>query len=233
MTARRPTLGEPIYTLPANILFADRAPDIVEGGALPALQDPAPPVLHDRSDEPLARVEHWRIRVLSNYWHAGWNAAVPSTWLRRSVFDRLVDVAESLPQRWGLAVFDAWRPYELQRELFDAATDYPGLMARPSADPAAPSPHLTGGAVDLTLTLDGVPIAPGSGFDDVTKQARIAHFEAEPGPDRHLRRALFHSMAARGFVVYPGEWWHFEYGTPRWAAVRGADPFFGPADPPG
>ncbi len=232
MTGPLPRIGEPTYTVPARELFANRTPEIAEGGSLPPLLDLEPEAAIDPSDEVLVRVEHPRIRVLSNYWHAGWSTAIPATWLRRSTFERLVAVVESLPPTWGFAVFDAWRPIELQRELFDAARDYPGLMALPSSDPATPPPHLTGGAVDLTLTLNGIPIAPGSGFDDITERAHTTYLEDEPGPDRHLRRALFHSMAAHGFVVYPEEWWHFEYGTRRWAAVTGTTPRFGPAAPP-
>ncbi len=29
-------------------------------------------------------------------------------------------------------------------------------------------------------------------------------------------------LESEGFRVYEGEWWHFEYGTPRWAAIREA-----------
>ena len=36
-------------------------------------------------------------------------------------------------------------------------------------------------------------------------------------------------MTAAGFVVFDGEWWHFEYGTRRWGAVTGNAPLFGPA----
>lgn len=235
MTPDFPRFDQPNYTVWAASLFADTAPTIPDGGALPTLCDPvAPPVL-DRHPEPLVRVEHRRIRLLSNYWHAGWTSAIASTWLRAGAFERLTAVADSLPDRWGLAIFDAWRPLELQRELYDAAALNPdlepGFMALPSADPAIPPPHMSGGAVDLTLTFDGTPIAPGTGFDDTTERARAAYLEDAPGPDRHIRRALFHAMASQGFVIYEGEWWHFEYGTRRWAAITGMAPLYGPTSP--
>ena len=37
-------------------------------------------------------------------------------------------------------------------------------------------------------------------------------------------------MTETGFVVLNCEWWHFEYGTRRWGAIRGNDPLFGPAE---
>ncbi len=36
-------------------------------------------------------------------------------------------------------------------------------------------------------------------------------------------------LAAEGFVVFDGEWWHFEHGTRRWAAITGHPPRYGPA----
>lgn len=203
---------------------------------LPELHDPAYPEVTSPSSEPLVPLHHRRIRVLSNYWHAGWTNAVPDTWLRADALDRLSFVAERLPERLGLAVFDAWRPLPLQAELFDAAYHEPGLppgyVAEPVADPRTPPPHLTGGTVDLTLTLDGTPLALGTGFDDFTDRAATRSLEHEPGTSRELRRLLYQHMRAGGFVVLHCEWWHFEYGTRRWAAITGNSPLYGPAEPP-
>jgi len=40
-------------------------------------------------------------------------------------------------------------------------------------------------------------------------------------------------MRKAGFVVYDGEWWHFEFGTRRWAALTGSAPLFGPVEADG
>jgi len=202
----------------------------------PALDDPPALPVVEPDPEPLVPVAHRRIRVLSNYWHAGWEAARPTTWLRGEAMERLAHVADGLPERLGLAVFDAWRPLALQAELFDAAYAEPGLppgyVAEPIADPATPPPHLTGGTVDLTLTLDGTPLALGTGFDDFSRRAATVALEQVPGPERDLRRLLYHAMRAGGFVVLHCEWWHFEFGTRRWAAITGHRPRYGPAHPP-
>ena len=226
----------PCYTQPAEAHVQHCGYSVVEQVALPALLDPDyPPVVSPR-DEPLVPLAHRRIRVLSNYWHAGWDTALPATWLRSEALDRLGHVADHLPERLGLAVFDAWRPLELQAELYDAAYHEPGLpagfVAEPIADPATPPPHLTGGTVDLTLTLDGTALALGTGFDDFTSAANTASLEHVPGASRELRRLLFHAMRAAGFVVLHCEWWHFEFGTRRWAALTGKAPLYGPALPP-
>ena len=174
--------------------------------------------------------------MLANYFHAGWNHAQPGTWIRIEAMRRLGLVADGLPARFGLAVFDAWRPLALQAELYEAAYAHPGLppgfVSKPNPDPTRPPPHLTGGTVDLTLTFDGTPLGPGSGFDDFTDRAATAALERKPGPDRDVRRMLYWVMHEQGFVVLAGEWWHFEYGTSRWAAITQMVPLYGPAEPP-
>jgi zinc D-Ala-D-Ala dipeptidase len=200
---------------------------------LPELTDPEKPRVTSPSNEPLAPIVHRKIRVLSNYFHAGWEHASIDMRLRDSALQRLIAVAEALPPRLGLAVFDAYRPLALQAELYDAAYGDsrlpPGFVSEPVADPTTPPPHLTGGTVDLSLTIDGIPLALGTDFDGFTAEAETVSLEASPGPERELRRFLVHRMRAEGFVALHCEWWHFEYGTRRWAAIKGVSPIYGPA----
>jgi len=226
----------PCFTTDAEHAANEHQWTAADAPALPTLSDPPSQRVTDFDPEPLVPLEHRRVRVLSNYWHAGWKEAIPTTWLRAEALDRLGHVADALPDRLGLAVFDAWRPLSLQAELWDAAYSEPGLpegyVAEPIADPATPPPHVTGGVVDLTLTLDGVPLALGTGFDDFTVQAAPTALEHRPGIARDLRRTLYHAMRGGGFVVLHCEWWHFEFGTRRWAAITGNRPRYGPAAPP-
>jgi D-alanyl-D-alanine dipeptidase len=194
-----------------------------------------PPVLAP-VDEPLVPVAHPRIQVLENYRSSGWIHATDGTWLRTSTMERLGAAAGSLPDRWGLCVFDAWRPLPLQAELYDAAyadSELPaGFVSEPIADPQLPPPHLTGGAVDCSLTVDNIALGLGAGFDDFTDIAHAGALKDQPGLDRDLRRWLFWTMHSAGFVILDCEWWHFEYGTRRWAALTGHEPLFGPSSPP-
>ncbi len=241
-----PRFDEPNYTSDADEVFsrsAFNASALVGlsecfGGAdpLPELTEPSAgdiPLVTGPVDETLVPVAHRRVRVLSNYWHAGWKAAIPETYLRAEAARRLGLVADALPDPWGLAVFDAWRPLELQQQLFDAAYEDPStepdFMAPVSHDPASPPPHFSGGAVDVTLTFDGEPLALGSLFDDPTARAFTASVEDTPSAARTLRRVLYRSMRAQGFVVFAFEWWHFEWGTRRWAAITGEPPIYGAA----
>ncbi len=203
--------------------------------ALPKLVEAEGDPVASLVDEPLVPIRHRRIRTLANYWHGGWAHAIAETYVRAEVSRRLSAIADGMAPRWGLAIFDAWRPLALQQVLFDAAyadpVTEPGFMAPVSHDPSTPPPHLTGGAVDLTLTFDGKPLALGTGFDDTTSAAHTASFEGTEGVPRELRRHLYHLMHAQGFVVYQFEWWHFEYGTRRWAAITGQAPIYRAASP--
>ncbi len=226
----------PVLTVPAATVFADLDLRLGEQAPMPALIEPAAmPTVTDPVDESLVPIIHRRIRTLSNYWHAGWSRALPTTLMRAGAFERLGAVADSLPNRFGLAVFDAWRPLDLQAELFAAAyadhTLPPGFVSDPNPDPLTPPPHLTGGTVDVTLTVDGIALAPASGFDDFTDGAHADALErqAELAIDRDVRRMLYWHMRAAGFVVLQQEWWHFEFGTRRWAAITNAPPRYGPA----
>ncbi|MFD0683360.1 M15 family metallopeptidase [Actinomadura fibrosa] len=194
----------------------------------------AKPVVGDA--EPLVRIADAGIQVLHSYVGAGWRHAVGEQWLRGEVLGRLGRAAAGLPRGFGFAVFDGWRPLALQRELFEAFApsadpDGEDPVAPPSDDPAEPPPHLTGGAVDLTLTWQGTPLALGTAFDEFTSLAAVTAFEGVDGPVRTLRRLLYHSLRSQGFVVLAEEWWHFEFGTRLWSALSGAAARYGPVAP--
>ncbi|NOX31963.1 MAG: M15 family metallopeptidase [Actinobacteria bacterium] len=229
------SIGEPTFGVPVGSMFADSLPGIETQAKLPALTEDTTAGIDQPSSEALVQIRHQRIRTLANYWHGRWDNAIPETLIRAGVSQRLYAVAEALPARWGLAVFDAWRPLALQSELYDAAyadpTTEADFMAPASTDPATAPPHLTGGAVDLTLTFDGTPLAPGCDFDDTTKMAYADSIEHQDGPDREVRRYLHWSMRAQGFVVFKFEWWHFEFGTRRWAAITDRTPIYGGTAP--
>ncbi len=233
-----PRFDEPSLTRPAADVCAERGLGPPATAPLPELHEPVPlPRVTGPVDEPLVPVRHPRVLVLEVYRLAGWRHARPGTWLRSSVMDRLGRAAASLPEPWGLCVFDAWRPLPLQAELYDAAYADPGLppgfISEPDPDPATPPPHLTGGTIDASLTLDGVPLGLGTGFDDFTPRARTDALEADESVERDLRRWLYWTLHEVGFVVLDCEWWHFEHGTRRWAALVGDRPRYGPSTPPG
>lgn len=165
----------------------------------------------------------------------GWPAAVDGMWLREGALVRLSTAVDRLPAGFGLAVLDGWRPLALQREIWaveTAAGTPAGFVSEPSEDPRFAPPHLTGGAVDVTLMWEGVPLALGTAFDCFSPAAAADAFEDRPGAVRDLRRLLHHVMGEVGFVGLGCEWWHFEVGTARWAGRTGEAAWYGAAGEP-
>jgi D-alanyl-D-alanine dipeptidase len=93
---------------------------------------------------------------------------------RRSVTRRLLAVERLLPAGHHLLIFDAYRPYQVQKSLYDfykqkltekhpdmdndaLAVETQKYVSVPSRDSTRPSPHNTGGAVDVAIVkLDPV-----------------------------------------------------------------------------
>jgi len=194
------------------------------------------------------------IRVFPAYARLGVPDAISECFLREGVYRRLLAVARSLPQGLTLLVLDGWRPWRVQQYLFETLSDTlrdanPGIdeqallertrefVSLPSRSPDAPSPHLTGGAVDVTLCdADGLPLDMGTLFDEAIPASHAAALETqEPAqlqtPPRDNRRLLYHAMLAQGFTNLPSEWWHFDYGDQLWAHYHGhAQAIYGPAE---
>ncbi|PWF24743.1 M15 family metallopeptidase [Corticimicrobacter populi] len=181
------------------------------------------------------------------YARQGVAGAHQECYVREDVGRRLLQAARSLPDGLHLVVLDGWRPWRVQQQLFDAYQDtlrrrHPDLPAEqllaltrefvslPSTHPARPSPHLTGGAVDVTLcSHDGVWLDMGTPFDATVPASHTAYYESTVDSDsqadaavfRQRRRILYHAMRAAGFTNLPSEWWHFDCGDQLWAWYAG------------
>jgi len=204
-------------------------------GTDPGTNADAPRVL-DPVGEDLVPAVRSGVQAINAYRAAGWLESCDIVLVRSGLVERLQEAEARLPVGFGLAIFDAWRPQALQRALYEAARTVPGaieagLVAEPSCDGQLPSPHQTGGAVDVTLRYAGRALALGTDFDAFNDRTATRAFEQTPGLVRDLRRTLYWAMADAGFVNFAGEWWHYEYGTSRWAAQTGLRPVYGFAHP--
>ena len=134
----------------------------------------------------------------------------PRAFLQRPAAEALARVQRRLrPERLGLLVHDAYRPWHVTKMFWEAT---PPELRDFVANPANGSRHNRGSAVDLTLCeLDsGTPIEMVAGYDEFSPRA----FPLYPGGTSrqrwyrdHLRRA----MESEGFDVYRFEWWHFDH----------------------
>lgn len=183
---------------------------------------------------------HDRILVDPQYTKMNLPNALSSMYLRVGAFMRLVTAADNLPSGYKFVVWDAFRPREVQESLFNTFKSVLRLkhpnasdekldlitqtyVSKPSLDPAKPSPHITGGAIDLTVQgANGRLLDMGTDFDHFGIEAQTAYFKYTPdGQTIHNNRAiLYTAMAKSGFTNYPEEWWHFDYGNQFWAFIK-------------
>lgn len=90
-------------------------------------------------------------------------------------------------------------------------------------DPSTWPTHSTGGAVDLTLrnVKTGALLDMGAGFDEDSERSYTFYYEGLLRDGKiaqdHLpllnRRMLYGAMIRAGFVNYPYECWHYDWGT--------------------
>ena len=111
---------------------------------------------------------------------------------------------------YGLTIFDAYRPWRVTKELWDATP--PGPKRNYVANPKRGSRHNRGCAVDLTLhrLAGGQQVEMPSGFDDFSAKAHRKYDDDSAIARKHAK-LLESYMEAAGFVGLSNEWWHFDY----------------------
>jgi zinc D-Ala-D-Ala dipeptidase len=172
--------------------------------------------------------------------------------LRQGVIERLRQAQDCLQQfqlGWRLQIFDAYRPVAVQQFMVDytfaqvlhdrgwpadqitpvqradALQQVHQFWAIPNLNPLTPTPHSTGGAVDLTLIdASGQPVDMGGAIDELSPRSHPEHYvgladELAQLYDRH-RQLLNYCMTQAGFERHYHEWWHFSYGDQLWAWLR-------------
>ncbi|MEN6316649.1 MAG: M15 family metallopeptidase [Clostridiaceae bacterium] len=196
-----------------------------------------------------------RIRIESEYYKKGIPGSIQSCYVRSTVAAMLVQASKMLPEGCSLLIYDAWRPVEVQEHLFEdyvaalkkmypnkAEDDIADLAQKfvsiPCTDLTKPSPHFTGGAVDLTIVDEnGCKIDMESDFDSFCEESHTRYYEEKLKKGLRLtlkelqfclnRRMLYNIMVAVGFTNYPKEWWHFDYGDQFWGYLKKQRAFYG------
>lgn len=199
------------------------------------------------SDEklvPASPCPHWI--VWPAYYQNKIRGALPEVWVRQSVYDRLLQVANDLAPDYKLVLLDGWRPQEVQESLFFSikavlAKENPELSneeveeltqnyaSKATDDRQQPSPHLTGGSVDVTLAdCHGRFLDMGGDFDDPHEKSWSDY--PIGGIAQENRKILYDAMIKAGFTNLPSEWWHFDYGNWLWAWYKKEEKaLYGPA----
>lgn len=116
-------------------------------------------------------------------------------------------------------------PATMQETLRAANRTY---VSWPSKDANAPSPHVTGGAIDVWLHQNGKPVSIGVPFDWMEEDAgafyhlkrKRKRFAGDPVICER-RSLILLSMWKAGFSCYGPEIWHFNCGNQMDALVQG------------
>lgn len=172
----------------------------------------------------------------------GMNKAEPNCYLRNEAAQRLYHASTLLPNNYYLKIYDAWRSFALQEELYltykqriindfnlqklspkeqnEIITKY---VSFPRRNINTPPVHTTGGAVDVTIVDErGLELQMGTKFDDFSAMANTAYFENRSDIIiRDNRRLLYNVMTKAGFTNLPSEWWHYDYGDWFWSYYSG------------
>lgn len=185
------------------------------------------------------------LKVYSQYYLQGIPNSSNKMYLREETAQRLILAARLLPEGYSLVVFDAYRPLEVQTAIFNRFKDelrsqYPDVdeeeiigttevyVALPSRDPKKPSPHATGGAVDLSICgSDRILLEMGTEFDSFDIASRTDYFRDKDVRYHKNRELLFRVMNAAGFTNYPEEWWHYDFGNQFWGYILGRPAIYG------
>lgn len=192
-------------------------------------------------DQPFIQIiDTPKIRVEMMYPRLGFVHAEPVAYLREDAYNMLISASEKLPDGYQFVIWDAWRPFALQKELFevyskDIIRDFhlEGLVesdrvafisqfvADPKEDISLPPAHTTGGAIDLTLKYQGEYLDFGTKFDEFTNRTETDWYERNPidAKIQENRRFLYQIMTSVGFTNLPSEWWHYDFGDRNYSNI--------------
>jgi zinc D-Ala-D-Ala dipeptidase len=168
--------------------------------------------------------------------------------LRRGIVERLLDAQAELPEDYRLLLVEGYRPDRLQRLYFDRyrqrlIDDDPGLgledsfmLASRYVSPPEVAPHVSGAAIDLTLTgRSGEEVDLGTPINATPEASEGACYFAAANISteaRHHRQVLATALTGAGLVNYPTEWWHWSFGDRYWAQLTSQPTaLYGPTQP--
>ena len=116
-------------------------------------------------------------------------------------------IAEDIAKKLGykLKIFDAYRPVNVQKKLWDILPD-----ANFIAPPEKGSPHSRGVAVDLTL-VDGNnnELDMGTEFDEFSRLSYHGCIDISRESYKN-RLLLLGIMTDSGWDFFRNEWWHYQ-----------------------
>ena len=135
--------------------------------------------------------------------------SIPRALMQKTAAEALLRAHKKLQAAgYGLLIFDAYRPWQVTRDMWDKQPQHRAYLA----DPLKGSRHNRGCAIDLTLydLKTGKEISMPSGYDEFSERAH-PNYSGGSKEAREARELLRTAMELEGFKVYENEWWHFDF----------------------
>lgn len=181
-----------------------------------------------------------KLIVDMEYPKRGFIYAINKCMLRKSVYEKLLEALNYLPNNYKLKVLDAFRPLNIQKELYIKYKDkiikdfklenkseeekeaiISKFVSIPQEDIYNVPYHTTGGIVDITLVKDSKDVNLGIEFDEFSDKTNTSYYENTDEEEiKNNRRLLYSVMIKAGFTNLPSECWHFDYGDKAWAYYK-------------
>lgn len=205
---------------------------------------------NDFIDSPFVEIPHTvkigtetKIIVDMQYPKLGMKNAINKCLIRKEALERLLIACTYLPHGLSFKIWDIYRTWNLQNELYYAykpdiirqfnLENLPleeqekvisNYVSIPNKDDILPPLHTTGGSVDLTITdlVTGKDLDFGIEFDDFSDLTNTSSYEKEnsDGLVGNNRRLLYNIMVESGFTNLPSEVWHYDYGNRSWGYYK-------------
>lgn len=165
--------------------------------------------------------------------------------VRRTLALKLAAARGRLPAGYAFLIKEGYRPAEVQRRAFESTVERYSALHPDKTEreifaavsqyvaPITVAGHPTGGAVDLTLAMNGVELFMGTAYNEEPAETGNRTFLAaeDIGEEaKAYRKILSDCLESVGFINYPSEWWHWSYGDSYWAYVHDTPTLFGPVE---
>ena len=187
--------------------------------------------------------ERDKIKIDMMYPKLGMKNKIDKCYLVKEVYNKLLEASSYLPRGYSFKIWDAYRPFSLQEELYDKYSkkiesvvnleSYSNLekqkfinhfVAFP--DKNYPPAHTTGSAIDITLIKDGKDVDMGCSFDEFSVRSYTNYYKDKNSTIHNNRMILYNCMIKAGFTNIETEFWHYDYGNRNWAKETGNDIIF-------
>ncbi|MDQ3815381.1 MAG: hypothetical protein M3347_15795, partial [Armatimonadota bacterium] len=155
---------------------------------------------------------------------------------RVTVAQMLKNSQELLPRGLHLQIVGAFRPFEIQKLMYDTVwaelkekhpdwdddyvTEYINVFSAPPIR-ETPPPHTTGGAVDLSIVDEHGERLDMTSPYGIGWESAPTYVEGLSKRARRNRELLISVLTEGGLTNFLGEWWHWSWGEPGWSLRTG------------